>query len=1045
MIRRAHGVSGRAAALVVFGSLALASACKQQTGVNNSSGAPKFSAPSGINLTGSGAIYSLDFGQVAVGATASIVLALQNTGTSPMQILSVDAPGDAEFSSDLSVGTSIQSGGSVNVTLTFKPFGDGSKTTTLVVHTDSSATSDVTLNLTGEGVYLKLTATPQTLDFGSVVIHSSPNKTVTLANASTLDIQVTPSAISGSNANLFTIDKTTVFTVPANSSVDLSVTYSPVVPSAANTHDTAAVDLALSEGGSIHVAFQGIGLQSGLVITPTTLNFAFVQPGASETLSLNLKNVGNESIQVTSVSITDPGTPPAFAVVSGSWSSGTLAPGASQNVQVVFSPPVKDLYTGALAVSSTDSSNIVPVTLTGFGGGATISCAPSALAFGTVAANIGGTLPVICTNGGTDVPGHPEAGLTISTMPSTNPVFSGTVDPASPAQPLPAGQSLQIDIAYSPTMTSTDVGVLTINSNVTDGIASLVAPTVSLSGDAIAEQPCSYSVTPLAVNFGQVKPNSTVTSGFTITNLGQNECLVTGLNLTAGTSTAFVLASGSVNSQRLSPAGTTPPGQYPSVLQVNIQFTPRQIGSYTGAVDFTISNPASPHQTVDLAGVGGNSCFLLQPSELDFGTVGLSNGQFCANGKRKFVGVNGCGQAVTVQSLTLDSAGGAYSLVSDSVPQTVAQGSTSAPFEVGFAPTSAGNFSGSVLVQTDLQSTPFGVGLTGTAVNGDKQTDKFQGHTPSVDVLLVMDSDDDLEDLRQPFALHVGDFVNAALNLGLDFQFGVTSSSDCPGTRPNGEQGRLVPCPSCDAISGPTPTIVTPSDPNAATDLANLVLLNSEERDQCQVITDDEHFFDVTYKALVIQAQNYNYGFIRPDAYLAVIATNGDNEDEQDPNPPAWYANQFLSVKGADHPELFSWSYINPSEYGSSGGSTPFNLLPERIKSMLNLVGGVALDMTQQNWWKGVVDLWNIVLASTTRFPLSGTPDPTTIQVYLDGPPPDQAPPGVAPGVQVLAANPNGSINWSYDSVANSLDINASTFSLTSTDQLYVEYTIVCN
>ena len=86
---------------------------------------------------------------------------------------------------------------------------------------------------------------------------------------------------------------------------------------------------------------------------------------------------------------------------------------------------------------------------------------------------------------------------------------------------------------------------------------------------------------------------------------------------------------------------------------------------------------------------------------------------------------------------------------------------------------------------------------------------------------------------------------------------------------------------------------------------------------------------------------------------------------------------------------------------------------------MLQLAGGVALDTQQSDWTQGVLDLWNIVLASSTRFPLSGTPDPASILVYLDGPPPGQVQPGQTAGVQILATNPNGSTNWSYDSTSN--------------------------
>jgi hypothetical protein len=1067
MIDRSLGSTGRRASLVL---LAVAFACKTQGGPELSSGTPTLNAPSNapstVKFSSSGACaYSLDFGQVAVGSSSSLDIPLENSGGAPLQVLSVQPPTDQEFTMTLSQ-QAIQPGSTATATMAFKPFGEGAKSATVNFTTDSQECPSVTVSLAGTGVILKLQAMPQTVDFGSVVVHSSPVQAVTLTNQSNLDIGVTPAAIAGPQASLFSVDKAagTTFTVPANQSVQMNVTYSPLAPSMS---DTANLALALSEGGNIVIDMHGIALQSGLKITPIPLNFAFVQPGNSVTQALHLSNVGNENITVTSASIVDPGSPAAFSIASGSWSGGQLAPGESKDVNVTFSPSVKTQYTGELDVSSTDSTNIVPVALTGFGGGAIISCAPLNLDFGTVAANIGTTLPVICTNTGSDVPNHPEAGVILSTLTSDNTVFAGQVDPgsinpASKTQPLAAGQSVEIDVIYTPVATANDKGTLKINSNATDG-TSLAPPTVSMTGSAILLPPCTYTVTPGSVNFGQVKPGTQIPGGFVITNTGANECLVTGLNLSAGTQNVFTLASGPVTSQKLSGLAQTPPGTNPTQLNVNVDFAPQQTGSYSGAVQFTISDPSSPHQSVNLTGVGGNSCFLISPALLDYGTVGISNGQFCANGKRKFVGVNGCAQSVTIQSVTMETGGGVFSLLSGSGNQVVPQGGTSTPFVVGFKPNAAGTYTGGALVQTDLQSTPYGAGFTGAAINGSVQTDKFAGHTPQVDVLWVMDTDDDPGE-RWIIAQKASDFVDALNKVNLDYQIGVTTTDWCQGGMTGtSENGKLLPCPGC-KIDGQQPTIITPADENAGPDLQEIMQVNSGNCTgnvqyplgmtcdgkctwSCNGCYPDEQFFNAGYEAVVSTTnQAYNSQLIRPNAYLALITMNGDNEDDNSrTQTPQWFANQFLSVKGADHPELFSWSYINPSQFGSSGGHQPFNRLPERLASLLSLAGGVALDTQQSDWEQGVLDLWNIVLASSTRFPLSGTPDPTTIQVYLDGPPPGQVGPGQTQGVQILGTNPNGSSNWTYESTSNTLDVNNANLTLSSSDTLYVEYTLVCN
>jgi hypothetical protein len=109
------------------------------------------------------------------------------------------------------------------------------------------------------------------------------------------------------------------------------------------------------------------------------------------------------------------------------------------------------------------------------------------------------------------------------------------------------------------------------------------------------------------------------------------------------------------------------------------------------------------------------------------------------------------------------------------------------------------------------------------------------------------------------------------------------------------------------------------------------------------------------------------------------------------------------------------------------------------------LVGGVAVDTTQASWWQGLITLWSQLLARAMTFHLSGPPVPSTIAVYLDGPPPGQTMPGQTAGLALAASNPNGSWNWQYDAVSNSVQLNAGVINLLPTDSLYVTYTLACN
>jgi hypothetical protein len=993
-----------------------------------------------VTVAGSGQ-YTIDFGGVDLGQQKSAALALLNADSSPVQILQVGHPSDAEFGITLSAGASIAPKQSIEVPVDFKPFSEGSKSGVLVIRTDSASTPALTLSMKGVGVVGKLEVFPQTIDFGAVVVHTRGNKRITLTNGAGSDVLVTPSAVQGPSAQLFTLDPSAPFTLASGGSALISITYAPAVPTGLGAPDNALFTLTSSAGNAVvTINLAGEATQSGLQITPKPLDFNFVQPGQQRTLPLHISNIGNQTVSVSSISVTIPSG--VFALATGAPHTATLPPGQALEVNVTFTPTATQPSTGELQVVSNDNLGLQTVPLQGYGGGAAITCAPTVLDFGLVPANFTVTLPVTCVNTGSDIivngQLNPNAELVLSPYGfriTGNGVFGASIDPQSRQGPLAAGQSVQVDVAYTPVATESDTATLTVVSNVTTPPA---PPVLSLSGQGIKEGKCYYHLAPRSLDWGQVVPGGNVyTQTFTLTNLGPNECLVNGVSLLPGSDGSFRLPD--VVSQRLSPLGTG--GVFPTSLTVPVSFSPQTAGRYAGAVGFTISDPDAPNIRVPLTGSGGNSCFLVKPPQLSFGVVGLSNGQYCSTGKASFAGVNGCATPVAITGITWPSLP-SFGVIAATVPVTVPAGTSSPPFELSFKPTAPGAYFGAAQVHTDLQTGSFGVFFEGTAAVGSTQTDRLFGTGAVADILWVMDTDDD-DSERLTMAGGASDFVTGLVNEGIDFQIAVTSSDICPTGR--AELGRILPCPGC-KLDGSTPTIITSGDFNAGSDLQTLLEVGGSASNSC---TPDEQLFEATYEALVSgagAAYNNLNGFIRPGASLAVIVVNGDNEDDNSRTSTwDWYASQFLSVKGTDHPELFSWSYINPTGYGVPGGHLSFNRLPQRLALMLEQVGGVALDSNQQNWQAGVLDLWKLLTKANTQFALSGSPDPGSIKVYLDGPPPDQVSPGQSPGIFLQATNVNLSWNWAYDATSNQIMVNPQNVPLTSTDSLYVEYTLLCS
>ena len=616
-------------------------------------------------------------------------------------------------------------------------------------------------------------------------------------------------------------------------------------------------------------------------------------------------------------------------------------------------------------------------------------------------------------------------------------MFTAAIDTQSPQGPLQANQSVLVDVTYAPTTTQTDSATMTIQSNVTNSPA---PPLLALSGTAIQEQKCHYSVTPGSLSWGQVTPlrayGKPYTQELTISNLGPSECLVNEVTVLPGSDTAFSMNQ--IVSQRLSaPAAGAP---YPSQLTVPISFLPQQTGNYNATLRFSVSDPDGPTVLVPLSGTAGDSCFTLTPEQLSFGLLGPTEAGTCST-SRAFVARNGCAQPVTISGAAVTSASNVFSFASATSPVTLDAGQSTS-FDLTFSPTVAAEYFGSAQVQTDVQATPFSVFLSGTLSPSATWTDRFGGEVSTLDILWIMDTADFSE--RQAAASYASEIITSLEANGIDFQIGVTSTDVCSGS--TGEDGRLVPCDGCHLSGSNPPQIVTQDDPSAGSDLATLMGLGSVNDDDCGA-SDDDQLFEAAEEALVSgkgAPADSALGFIRYNAHLAVITVSGDHNDDASARSVDWYASQFLSLKGSDHPELFSWSYVNPSGLGAPGGHQPFSGLPPRIASMLGLVGGVAIDTTQNNWDKGLFDLWTPGLAEVTALQLSGVPDPSSIRCYLDGPPPDQTPDGGMAGSSINATSATGSWNWRYDATKNAIDLNPATLFLQSTDTFYVEYTLIC-
>ncbi len=369
---------------------------------------------------------------------------------------------------------------------------------------------------------------------------------------------------------------------------------------------------------------RGRGVVSGLEITPNPLDFETVLAGASRTLELTITN--RLSIPVTLRSLRNQGGRPEARQNAGSGqftidtevdSQGLLnggmeiAPGASIVVPVTYSPDPSDPESGdraRWAVSNCDFELCtVQVDLRGQGTTAALACTPEALDFGAVNPGRTRNLSLVCTNIAADE-------ITVDGW-----AFDGGTDAEyslgtpSQSQVVAAGASVSIEIAFSPTQATYDMGIMPQGSLLVDNSHSLggqLNPVrVQLNGRAGGP---TLVVTPIALHFGEVAVGTRNDKVFLVENRGLEPLIVSMVNPDRDNTGMFSVDAMPFNLN----VGTS------SI--VTVRFAPTTTGTVASAVQLSTNDSLA--QTFDVlvdgSGISLPPCnYRTTPTRLNFGAV----------------------------------------------------------------------------------------------------------------------------------------------------------------------------------------------------------------------------------------------------------------------------------------------------------------------------------------------------------------------------------------------------------------------------------------
>lgn len=318
---------------------------------------------------------SLTFGSQALGTTsAAQAVTLTNSGGAPLTITGLSITGTdagqfAQTNSCPASPTTLASGATCTINVTFTPTTSGTRTAALSV-ADNASGSPQTVPLNGTGASAPAVRTsPSSLTFQSEQIGaSSTPQVITITNSGSAALTITSIGLTGTNPGDFGITYTCALapsTLAAGGSCTVSVTFAPTA-SGSRTAAVTVTDDAFDSPQSVPISGTGtVTPVPAAALSPSSVSFPSQVVGTtSAPTTVTLSNTGNATMNISGISVT--GTNAAdFGQTSTCGSS--LAAGSSCPISVTFKPSVGGTRNASLTVTDDASGSPQSVPLTGTG------------------------------------------------------------------------------------------------------------------------------------------------------------------------------------------------------------------------------------------------------------------------------------------------------------------------------------------------------------------------------------------------------------------------------------------------------------------------------------------------------------------------------------------------------------------------------------------------------------------------------------------------------------------------------------------------------
>jgi Abnormal spindle-like microcephaly-assoc'd, ASPM-SPD-2-Hydin/Protein of unknown function (DUF1573) len=246
----------------------------------------------------------------------------------------------------------------VTLTAGFKPTASGEFSEHITV-TSTATDSPTAISLTGTAGSSALTATPASVNFGTVPTGAATTQTIRLTNSGSS--QLTISGVSATGTGMTVSGIAAPVNIAAGQSANLTASLKLTSAGAAS----GAIKITSNAAGSpTQVSWSATAQTSVVTLTSSqaSLNFGNVNVGTTDTLQTTIKNTGNSNADISKISVSGTGF-----ILNGSSSSATLDPGQSLTLSVSFDPKTAANDAGTMTIASNATVAQLGVPLSGTG------------------------------------------------------------------------------------------------------------------------------------------------------------------------------------------------------------------------------------------------------------------------------------------------------------------------------------------------------------------------------------------------------------------------------------------------------------------------------------------------------------------------------------------------------------------------------------------------------------------------------------------------------------------------------------------------------